>query len=142
MSHAQVRLLTGRSVLASILVALAVCSTLLVVQAAAPKVDNASAAEFCVRQVVFSGNRCVDYRRVNQTYIQANIDDPTPTGGQYCVGAKQYADGTGGNTEPFGCAYPQQTLYTYTGNYSSALGYATIINNTGRTQFVIGTLYW
>lgn len=90
-----------------------------------------------------AGGRCVDGRRVKHRYVQASIgigDGP----GDYCAGAKQYSDGTGGNTMPFGCR-PASTSWTQTGPRSladSVLGYATIINTTGHSDFFSGLMQW
>jgi hypothetical protein len=112
------------------------------------KADAYSFDTFCgngaARTYIPAGGRCVDGRRVRHRYVEANILTNTGSG-EYCVGAKQNADGTGANTKGFGCSYPWLTYYTYSGAQAppgSPLGYATIINHTGIGKEFWGIMHW
>lgn len=121
--------------------------------AASGQVDKAeaySSAYFCAPNgsyvVINAGQRCVDHRRVRHRFLRATIyvgDGP----GNFCVGAKQNSDGTGGNTKSFGCHIPtldgQKVAMTPTDpSPGSPLGYATIINTTGLNDFFTGYMEW
>jgi hypothetical protein len=108
------------------------------------KAEAYSVAAFCQSVQIAAGGRCVDYRRVRHRYVQADIIWALGTG-EYCVGAKQNADGTGANTKGFGCSWPHVSLYTYSSaqpSPGSPLGYATIINQTGYSQPFWGDEHW
>jgi hypothetical protein len=85
---------------------------------------------------------------VRHRYLRANRYSGYPPGpGNFCVGAKQYANGTGANTKYFGCQIP--SLYGDTAISpaepapGSPLGYATIINTTGIAEiFVNNYMQW
>jgi hypothetical protein len=134
-------------------IALATAAAMLAGVAASNRVDQAhafSSGNFCH---LFSGSgyanipagsRCVDSARVRHRYVRADIWGGWGDG-DYCVGAKQNADGTGGNTMGFGCAYWFQTSYTFSGPWISPgapLGYATIINRTGESDLFRGYKQW
>ncbi len=94
---------------------------------------------------IAAGSRCVDYRRLRHRYLQANIVWGGIGHGEYCVGAKENPDGTGGNTKGFGCSVPTLTSYTFSGAQGppgSPLGYATIINNTGASDLFVGQMHY
>lgn len=97
-------------------------------------------------QVIQPGQRCVNVDRQRHRYLKATalFGDQA---GQFCVGAKQNPDGTGGNTKAFGCHIP--TLYPGKDAISPAeaapgspLGYATIINNMAGADFFMGYKQW
>lgn len=121
-------------------------------QAAGSNLDGAQAystAYFCpssgpTYNVIPAGGRCVDTRRVRHRYVETHIWGAWGSG-DFCVGAKANADGTGANTKGFGCAFTSQTSYTYSSAQPSPgapLGYATIINRTGSSDAFWGYMEW
>lgn len=114
-----------------------------------PRAEAYSSAGFCdtlTAVTIAAGGRCVDYRRVRHRFLRATIiygDGP----GNFCVGAKQNPDGTGANTNYFGCHIPtldgRKVAMTPTNSSpGSPLGYATIINTTGVTDLFYGYMEW
>jgi hypothetical protein len=128
------------------LVAASLGLALVALTATTSKVERASAyssGHFC-GYVIGAGARCVDPVRKDQRYIQATIWGSFGSG-DFCVGAKQYSDGSGSNTTPFGCIYTSQGNYTFTGPYTSSIypnGYSTIINRTGAADAFDGYQQW
>lgn len=121
--------------------------------AASSKVSTAQAysdAHFCAVPEhpvgIYAGQRCVDPYRLRHRYIRGTIHHVYGTG-QFCVGAKQYGDGTGANTKYFGCHIPSQypgynAISPVEAAPGSPLGYATIINNTGSWDEFHGYMQW
>jgi hypothetical protein len=122
--------------------------------AAGGKLDQAqaySSGPFCniygVSELIGPGGRCVDSRRVRHRYLRARASlSYSPGPGNFCVGAKQNANGTGANTKYFGCQIP--SLYGDTAISpaepapGSPLGYATIINSIGTPDYFYGYMQW
>jgi hypothetical protein len=153
MTYAHRRPVLGRRFLYLAVATMAAVAMVFAAMAGSSKVERANAytvGNFCEPggnwSLILAGGRCVDYRRVNHRYIKATLEWVGEGTGQYCVGAKKYADGTGANTEGFGCSAPLVTKYTSTGpvspTFSPALGYATIINNTGWYNGFKGYMEW
>jgi hypothetical protein len=132
---------------------LALALTMFTALAASGKVDHAEAfstGNFCnydvpgYGDVVAAGGRCVDSKRNRHRYIKGRVYYGDGTG-QFCAGAKQNPDGSGGNTMAFACRPPAYNAWAITGTVLSPgtpLGYATIINQTGVTDFFLGYKQW
>jgi hypothetical protein len=131
-------------VVAALIAAMCVAGVTLAVSAVAPSSAHAySSGYFCNYGPIPAGGRCVDGNHLRHRSVTV-IPWFAPYGGQYCAGAKQYSNGTGGNTTPFACA-PPAASFARAGPYNygeTSHGYATMINETGYSHGFSGEMTW